>query len=388
MNTIENVGKACTGCAACAQACPENAIQMRADAEGFLCPVINKALCVGCGRCKAVCAQLTPVSGRAPLSVFAAYSIDIKTLENSSSGGLFTVAARHIFERGGVVCAVALQKESWRAKFVFAANEEELKAMRGSKYVQADVGEAYTEVKACLSKGKQVLFAGCGCHVAALKAFLGKEAEGLFTIDIICHGVPSPLMFQKYVQALEEHSGKLSDYVFRDKRHGWGMRLSYQAGGKEKSAVSMLDPYNFNFLKCRTYRESCYECRFAAVTRQGDWTIGDYWGVLREHPGFYNELGVSALLVNTQKGQKMLEETREQMKTCPSSFEAVARHNENLLHPSRRPKARDSAYAGINEKAAAAFVRDNLKVQASVKDRVKALVPGWVKRLYQRSVRK
>ena len=382
-NTIINVKDACTGCEACVQACPTKAIEFKPSKEGFLYPYIIQDKCINCGRCAKVCTQMLSVLGNEPKFVYAGYSKDETLLEKSSSGAIFGVVAKAFIENGGSVCAVTLSEDVWQAQFTFADTIEQLMAMRGSKYVQAHVGNVFVEVQKRLKQGKKVLFAGCGCHVAGLKAFLKGDKENLFTVDIICHGVPSPKLFTTYIKTLEK-KGEIKDYSFRNKLAGWGMRISYKKNGKQYIKASALDSYNSNFLNCYTYRESCYNCKFACSKRHGDWTIGDYWGILKEHPEFYSEKGVSALLVNTQKGEDMFSETNENINYIPSTFNAVARHNENLLHPSSRPKERDNIYKGLEEKSPTSFVKENLKLRGSIKSIIKALIPWQVKKLYQK----
>lgn len=375
----------CTGCGACAQCCPRGCIGMVKDGEGFLIPDIDGDKCKNCGRCLSVCPQKNPVPGHLPKAVYAAYANDDIARANSSSGGLFSAAARHVLENGGAVCAVTLEGDL--ARFLVIDKPQALSSLRGSKYVQAQTGDVFIKVKERLLKGQEVLFAGCPCQVAALKNFLGKPFSGLFTTDIICHGVPSPLLFQVYIKWLEEKArGKVSAYTFRSKARGWGMTLSYNKSGKRVSRISIFDRYNANFLNCNTYRESCYQCPYASKQRQGDWTIGDYWGILKEHPAFYSEKGVSVLLVNTDKGQAMLENTASGITMLPSTFEQVARHNMNLKSPSKRPAKRDTIYRGIGEMAPSAYVNKRLTLNNGLKQTIKALIPWQVKRLYKRSV--
>ena len=374
---MDKITDFCTGCRACEQICCKHAISMIANQEGFLTAVVNHNLCVDCGLCKKRCPQNSNVAKSSPKNVFAARLKDDKTLFKSASGGAFAGLAKAWLEDGGLVFGVVYDKE-WNANFSCVASIDKLDPLLSSKYVQADTCQSYKEVKLYLNEGKKVLFCGTGCQIGGLKAFLGKEYSNLLTIDLICHGVPSPLLFKKYIEWLGEKNGSsIMDYDFRDKRCGWGLGYKYKYKYKYKSCT--MDPYYFRFLEGHTYREACFLCHYCSPERAGDITIGDYWGIEKEHPEFFNSKGVSCVLINTDKGYELWSRYNLLFYSIESTFEKVAKQNGNLLHPtSRKAQVRDHIYDGINdtgwfEKTFAASFHPSFAA------RVKNLAPVWLK---------
>ena len=378
---MKNITDLCTGCRACEQLCGKKAISMIENEDGFLTAVINQDFCIDCGLCKKRCPQNTAVDKLSAKKVFAARLKDDKILYKSASGGAFAGIAKAWIEEGGVVFGVAYDKD-WNAKHICASTLEELEPILSSKYVQADTGQTYKEVKLYLNEGKKVLFSGTGCQIGGLKAFLRKDYANLLTIDLICHGVASPLLFKKYIEWLGSQSDSpILEYDFRDKRNGWGLGYKYKYKYKNmyKYKSCTIDPYYLRFLQGHTYRESCFQCHYCKPERAGDITIGDYWGIEKEHPSFFNTKGVSCLLVNTDKGKEAWDKYGELFYTMESSFDQVAKHNANLLHPTvRNNRVRDHIYDDIREPEwfgnvfAASF-------HPSWKAKVKNLVPSWVK---------
>ena len=194
--------KDCCGCSACVQICPVKCIHLQEDEEGFLYPIVDKAKCIECGQCEKVCPFLNIENERKPIKVFAAQSKDDQLRLNSSSGGIFSLLAECVLAEGGVVFGVRFD-DNWQPVFDYAENIAELDAFRGSKYVQAIVGNAYIDAKAFLKQGRKVMFSGTSCQIAGLKKFLKTEYENLLTVDVVCHGVPSPLVWRHYLQEIK-----------------------------------------------------------------------------------------------------------------------------------------------------------------------------------------
>lgn len=375
---MDKITDLCTGCGACEQLCARKAIQMVEDNEGFITASINQELCVDCGLCQKRCPQNTPVEKSTAKSVYAIRLKDDDMLYRSASGGAFAGIAKAWIEEGGVVVGVVYDKE-WNAHHICATTMEELKQTQSSKYVQADTRQTYSEVRKLLQDGKRVLFSGTGCQIGGLKAFLHKDYDNLLTMDLICHGVASPLLFKKYIEWLGEKSGSpILEYDFRDKKGGWGLRYKYKYKCTNKYKNCTMDPYFFRFLKGYTYRESCFQCNYCNPERAGDITIGDYWGIEKEHPEFFNTKGVSCILINTDKGMKAWEKYSQLYYSIESTFDQVARHNGNLQHPTHRDTIRDHIYDGISEtnwfanNFAASF-------RPSLKAKIKNMVPMWVR---------
>ena len=384
-DTIEAVGNRCTGCAACSALCPHHAIEMKANAEGFLVPVIQKERCTDCGLCYQACPIQTPPLHH-PIeesNAWAAYNPSEADTLQSSSGGLFSAFANQILAEDGVVFGTVLAEDN-RAIMVQANASDGIAPMRGSKYVQGKIdADVYQSIRQIAKTGKKVLFVGCACQVAGLFSFLGKPYDNVYTIDIVCHGVPSPLLFDVYCRTEErKQNAPITQYRFRDKQKGWGMRISYEVNHQKKYRNGYLDPYMHHFLLGNTYRESCYQCPYAQSARISDMTIGDYWGILQEHPDFYHGNGISLLLIHTPKGRALLEKTP--LHTLASTFAQMSRHNVNLLRPTTRPQVRGTIYHGIQTLSPSVFVRQRLKIHYCSKAVIKSCIPSWVKKGIQR----
>lgn len=376
---MDRITEFCTGCRACEQVCAKHAISMVADKEGFLTAIINPDFCVDCGLCHKRCPQNNPVEKSPAKKVLAVRLKDDHTLYKSASGGAFAGIAKAWIAEGGVVSGVVYDKE-WNAHHICATTDEQLDAVLSSKYVQADTRATYKEVKQLLEEGKRVLYSGTGCQIGGLKAFLRKDYDNLLTMDLICHGVASPLLFKQYISWLGEKSGSpILEYDFRDKHIGWGLDAYIKTKKFGLVIPCTIDPYFFRFLEGHTYRECCYNCNYCSPERAGDITIGDYWGIEKEHPQFFNTKGVSCVLINTDKGLAVWDKYRNLYHSIESTFAQVARYNGNLLHPTKRVDAiRNHIYEGINDTPewfanvfAASF-------KPSLKAKIKNLMPMWV----------
>lgn len=303
----------CTGCSLCANVCSQNAITMGWNAEGFLTPRVNTDACINCGLCSKLCPAKQPEEAhqdelRRQLPAYGAWSTDAKTHLKSSSGGVFSVLSEVILRDGGCVFGVVWQDKQ-TAVFAKAETMDEVAAMRGSKYTMAIPGTVYRDVKTELLKGRRVLFSGTPCQVQALKAYLRKPYDRLVTFDIVCHGVPSRHLLNKYVSEAEERTGKTVARIdFRAKRDCWLRfnQIKTFTDGSEEVSYLLEDPYMRLFLMDVTLNRCCYNCRYAHFPRQGDLSLGDFWGIQHIHPEWPIEQGISVLLVNTEQGRKFL----------------------------------------------------------------------------------
>lgn len=385
MKAIDITDKAmCTGCRACEMLCPAGAIRMIEDEEGFRFPQVNGDLCIDCGLCTRRCPQLNtlPESDRLPSpEVFAAYAKDGDTVMSSSSGGLFTVLAEQVLKEGGVVFGAAYI-ENFEVCHVCVSRREDLEKLRRSKYVASDPGDTFRQVKELLSEGRRVLYTGCPCQIAGLRAYLNKNYDNLLTADIICHGTPSQKLFNKYLGWLKNKmGGEIQELNFRSKKKGWKLTL-YASSCRHKKYMDWgTDPYYRSFHAGETYRECCYQCRYANPRRIGDLTLGDYWGIETAHPEFASPKGVSLVLINTTKGSRAFHQTEEKLCFMSSTLEKAAKHNGNLNSPTTRSPARDRCYAGIDILDDTEFVRRNLGIPITkkIKAQIKASVPYAVK---------
>ena len=348
----------CCGCSACVQVCPVSAITFAPDDEGFLYPEINKSLCVKCGRCKQVCPYDSAVCGSVPIKTYAMINQNSEELLNSSSGGAFIASANRIIKDGGFVCGCIFNEEL-KAIHILSSNSAAVKKMQGSKYVQSDLGGVYAEIKDKLENGKAVLFSGTPCQVDGLKKYLGKEYALLYTADLICHGVPSPRLWADFIESEKVVGKNITDIKFRDKkRNGWCAQgsLTYQ-NAKKKKTITMSpfnsSYYNMYFSNC-TSRPCCYSCRYSNTNRVGDVTIGDYWNIADILPKIDTSGGVSAVLVNTEKGDRLIEKIRDGAMLTETPLKAAVAGNGNLSAPCQKPDSRGDIYKRIAENGYAA----------------------------------
>lgn len=313
----------CCGCGACYNICPEEAISMKYDREGFLYPEIDEERCISCGKCRKACPSISGQYDHNPDPDCYVSMASDEVRKDSSSGGMFTLFAEYVLAHGGAVCGAAYNQD-FKVEHIIVNNKHDLEKLKKSKYVQSDTGRVYSETKEILKEGKPVLFCGCPCQVAGLRTFLGQEYENLYTIDLMCHGAPSPGLFAKYLK--DNHGYKKIKYIgFRDKDfYGWSteMTVKYEDGTVYHNTRS-LDPYYKAFLPLLSTRPHCGECKFSVVPRQGDITLADFWGVDKYDPKYNDKKGTSIMIINSPKGQDILERVRGKMLVCdqmPSDY--------------------------------------------------------------------
>lgn len=386
--------KNCTGCRMCEQICPVNAIEIKENIEGFIEPYIDKNKCTNCGLCGARCPQLNEVKNYSKLKEVKSYAAKNKNEEEqmeSSSGGIFSVIANYVLENGGIVYGASFNDEL-EVEHIGIESKEKLYKLRGSKYVQSDTKNTYKEVKENLEKGKMVLYSGTPCQIAGLNNYLVKKYENLITIDIVCHGVPSKKIYKKYLKWLEKNNkSKIEKYSFRDKqKFPWGGALGATVNfenGKKKYINSSLDPYYKSFLNSVNYREACYNCKYANQNRVGDITLMDYWGVEKIYPEFMDEKGVSAILINTEKGQNILDILKEKMYMLETSVDLIARRNQNLKEPSTRTPIRENAYKDIDKLEFNEYAKNSLQFKKDKIDIIKGIIPKSIKKQIKKIIR-
>ena len=356
----------CCGCAACVQSCPKQCILMKEDEEGFFYPQVNYSSCIDCGLCEKVCPMLNTAKSHEPMTVYAAKNCNVGQRMKSSSGGMFIALAEYVIENGGVVFG-AVYDEEWNVKIEYAREEEQLRKMIGSKYVQASVGNSYIMAKRFLQEGILVMFTGCSCQIAGLKSFLRKDYTNLFCVDLLCHGVPSPRAWTAYVEELQKAADKaavgknsvlhlslnamplIEGIEFRNKtQYGW-KKFSFVVRQKsaekvDKNTVLVSDihyknPYMKGFLNNLFLRRSCYDCLFRRGESQSDMTIADFWGISKLFPDFDDDKGVSLVLVNTIKGKNMLDAIPLELRL--SSYKEVKPLNGGFVEHSKMHPKRD-----------------------------------------------
>lgn len=299
----------CCGCAACVQICPKQCIVFNEDNHGFRYPLVDENKCVDCGLCERVCPVLNQQAPKDPIKVYAGINTDDVVRYNSSSGGVFTSLAESVIKNGGVVFGAGFDKD-WEVEHIFIETEKDLQLLRGSKYLQSRIGSTYKETQEFLNQGRTVLFSGTSCQIAGLRRFLRKDYDNLITIDVVCHGVPSPLIWRKYLDLLLHQygctsKGDIKCIDFRDKVTGWkNFSLTMK---KSDRVVIFNEIHNRNqfirlFLTNLSIRPSCFKCPAKQGKSYSDITLADYWGIDCLYPQADDDKGISLILVNSDKG--------------------------------------------------------------------------------------
>lgn len=334
----------CTGCSACVSVCPCHAIEMKPDSEGFRQPFVSAEKCVNCGRCLSVCPVTNPLPLPSILHCYAFRTSDRDLLLASTSGGAFSELARPILNEGGCVFGCKLERKGLRAIHAIAEDEMALGELRGSKYVQSDMGNALRECKGQLQAGRSVLFSGTPCQIAGLKTFLGKDYANLLCVEVICHGVASSELLKKAVGEVEERqNATVTNIVFRNKdsEKRFSLRFSLKNRSEKRLPDVYYRDYFAAFANNLSLRKSCYACPFKDGRSGADFTIADFWQVEKCGKGLEYGDGMSLVVVHTQKGVSVLDNLMQTESTrpflCEVSAEDAFRGNPNYSRPSSRP---------------------------------------------------
>ena len=330
--------KDCCGCSACVQRCPKQCISLYEDEEGFLYPKVDVDACIDCGLCEKVCPVLNQSDACEPLEVYAAKNPNEQIRRESSSGGIFTLLAEQTIDAGGVVFGVRWN-ERFEAVHDYTETKEGLTAFRGSKYVQSQVGETFKQAELFLKQGRQVLYTGTPCQISGLKKFLRKEYENLLTVDIVCHAVPSPLIWRRYIEEykIANDAIKINSINFRDKTFGWRnyhVSISF-VNSCNKSITKMLphddDMYFKGFLNQLYLRPSCYFCCAKGGRSGSDILIGDCWGIDSLRKDYNDNKGCSLVCVNSVKGKKATDIILDRTELL--AYKDVLEHNSSVSIP-------------------------------------------------------
>ncbi|MDO8241158.1 MAG: polysaccharide pyruvyl transferase family protein [Candidatus Moranbacteria bacterium] len=307
----------CSGCSACYSVCPSGAISMQKDIEGFLYPIIDEVKCTSCNLCRKTCPVLNKYIKKnqsADPACYAGWSKDEFIRKNSSSGGLFSIIAKYIFSKNGFVCGAGFDADN-KLRHVIIADENDLPKLRGSKYLQSEIGDIFLDIKKLLQEDNWVLFVGTPCQVAGLCAFLQEDYEKLVTVDVMCHGTPSPLVFDKYMKDVEKLTGeRVRKIEFRDKSTGW-KTYSFSMNDENnntihKEIMNNGDVFGRGFLGNLYLKPLCTNCPFATLPRQSDITLGDFWAIGSYKNELDDDKGTSLILVNSAKGESVFNEIK------------------------------------------------------------------------------
>lgn len=331
----------CTGCTACMNICPKKAITMQEDKDGFKYPVIDKEKCINCGLCVKTCPVINTTENKSINKSYVGYNKNEEIRLKSSSGGIFTLIANYILEQSGIVIGAAFDKEN-KLKHTAIENKKDLEKLRGSKYLQSDLNDIFSYIKEKI-KDNKILFVGTPCQVAGIKSFIKKDYNNLICIDLVCHGVPSPKLFQKYIDELEKENGKLISYNFRDNKTGWDT-YSNTATFKNKTITEDRKENNYMklFLSDIALRQSCFNCNFKLGNKYSDITLGDFWGIKKHYPEMYNKSGVSAIIINTEKGIEIFNNINKEIEYKECKLEEIVSGNPSLKISGKEPKNRDN----------------------------------------------
>lgn len=354
MDRVYRDKKDCTGCSACAQSCPKKAISMICDNEGYYYPSIRQDLCIDCGLCKEICGNHSPQVSNKSQKYYAAKAKSDEIRMKSRSGGVFFCAAQYVIENDGVVYGAVLTTDNV-VQHIRASNIDDVRKMQGSKYVESDVRGIYSLVSIDLKKGKLVLFSGTPCQVAGLYGFLrGRHPKNLLSVDIVCHGVASPRVFQDYIKFIENrYKGKVTLFDFRDKKYGWDKSVeTFNINGKYyvKNNYASLSFSN------RCIRPSCSACKFARYERCSDITLADFWGLKKgKMYDFDDNKGVSSIFINSISGQTLFEHIKKHMIYVEVNKEMS--FQPRLNSPSVAPHDRDLFWKLYNSDGFVAIMR-------------------------------
>lgn len=336
----------CTGCGACAASCPLNCIEMLPDREGFRYPVVDTARCVSCRTCEEACPVCHALPPQAEPEAYGVKHKDDRIRSGSSSGGVFPTLATSVLENGGAVCGAAYT-DTFAAEHRIIEDIAGLGRLQGAKYTQSPAERLFPEIRRILESSRPLLFAGTPCQTAGLRAYLGQDYANLILVDMICHGVPSPLAWEKYLAYRKEKDAEGAAIVSvnqRDKISGWSryrysLRIDYQ-NGKSYCVPQGEDAFMRGFVNNLCLRPSCANCRFKGFARCADITLGDFWGVWEQHPEFDDDKGISLVLIHTEKGAGYWEKVKETLDVLSVDAQEALRQNPSAYcssepHPKR-----------------------------------------------------
>lgn len=357
---------------------------MKQDERGFFVPVIDHHLCIQCGLCVKTCPELKSPELYPVLATYAAVVKNLPELKASTSGGVFGVLSEYVLSKHGVVYGCAWDKKL-SVHHVRIDRLEELNIIRQSKYIQSRIECSYLTAKEDAEGGMLVLYSGTACQIAGLRKYLGRDYENILTVEIACHGVPSPGLFEKYIFWQESHQRqKIVGFQFRSKdKHKKGEHFMFcmeLEKGQKKYGFSQEDPYYGSFLEGRTLRETCYHCKYKKQERVADFLLSDYWGVEKEHPSFPARYGASAVAITTRKAKRIFEAIHDKLTIEDSTFDKMTIHNRSILS-TVHCKERDKLHT-INSDSETLF--KELKPVFSFRRRVKNLVPENLKTIFKR----
>lgn len=381
MNNISKISKdKCNGCSACYNSCLKNAIIMKKDEEGFLYPEIQNDKCINCGKCLNVCPNFNLKKVNVDEVAFACYAKDINQHMISSSGGFFAEAAKYILSKNGTIYGAAFNT-NMEVEHIGINRIEDLNKLVGTKYVQSRIGGCFNLIKDDLRRDKYVLFSGTPCQVAGLKKFLNRDYDKLVCIDLICHGVPSPEVWSRYI-AEKFETRKVTNMKFRNKENGiQKVLLQFELDDGELYSEAYRDcSYIQGFINNFYTRRSCFSCDFKGKNRYSDVTIGDFWSINEFHREMTSKYGVSAVIAHTNKGKALIEDISKNLKICDAKSTEIAVWNESLNEPAKLTKYRSMFYSLWQDET----VENVIKNLMTIKEKNQTENKCFFKKMYER----
>ena len=375
----------CCGCGACYNACPNKCIEMREDEEGFLYPHIDKEKCIGCGLCEKVCPFIGENKANKVLSSYACNHNDAETRKNSSSGGVFSSICKKVIENGGVVFGAGYD-EDFNVVHKMIDKIEDIQQIRGSKYVQSEIGNCYTECKKQLDLNKQVVFSGTPCQISGLKKFLRKEYDNLICVEIICHGVPSPKVWRMHLNNLKKrYDSEVESVFFRDKRVNWcEYMLSVDfKDGRNYAQKSYMDEYLKGFSANLYLRPSCYNCKVKSYSSGADIVLGDFWGIwkYKNYEELYDNKGTTAVLNMSKKGEELFNDIKSDLSVIPASENDITDNNSSIFKSATQNPNRINFFEKLNGDNLGVLINELTKVSLvkKIKAKIKFVLSRFLK---------
>lgn len=373
----------CCGCYACSNICPKRCIDMNEDMEGFNYPQVDVSKCISCNLCEKVCPVKNNIKNNSKMKSYA-YACINKNNEirvESSSGGVFSILCEYVIDKNGVVFGASFD-DKFNVKHSYEETLNQCSNFRGSKYVQSEIGEMYKKAKMFLDNGRIVLFSGTQCQIKGLNLYLGKKYKNLITIDIICHGVPSPKVFKLYKNKLKKvYKSDIKNISFRDKSKGW-REFSYVtnfSNGETYSKSLKEDIYMRGFLRNLYLRPSCYECKAKNFTSGSDISLADYWGIEGIHKDLDDNKGISLVLINSENGKEIFKQISNKIVYKDTDLKYSIENNPCIVKPVNNNLDREAFFRKLDNSEIEKNI--NKYINESITKRIKIKITKSIKRL-------
>lgn len=376
--------EACCGCYACYNICPKECITMESDNEGFWYPKIDKDKCINCNLCKKICPIINKPNGSLyEKKSYAVFNKNEKIRLESSSGGIFSLLAEYVINNHGNVYG-AVFDEDFNVKHIKITSLQDIELLRGSKYVQSKINDIFKSIKFDLKNNKIVLFTGTPCQIAGLQSFLQKKYDNLILMDIVCHGVPSPLVWQQYIDELKQnYKQDIKGIYFRDKSTGWKKySVKFLFDKDEYKNFGFKDIYMKGFLQDVYLRPSCYSCKFKKINRVSDITLADFWGIEKVLPKMDDDKGTSLIVIHSEKGKQLFDELSEKMILNEVNLNEAIKYNSSMIKSVKYNEKRNSFFAELNSgKELTDLIRKYTKIsfEKRVKNKIKSIIKKLIR---------